>query len=55
LQETLHNHKQNGGLHDDSFETLETASSGSNPYEMKQKAEEHKPKESLLKNWPLMT
>ncbi|KAK9912332.1 hypothetical protein M0R45_036200 [Rubus argutus] len=56
LPETLHNHKQNGGLHDDSFEALETGSSGSNPNEMKQKAEEHhKPKESLLKNWPLMS
>jgi hypothetical protein len=55
LQETLHNHNQNGRLHDDSFEALETASCGSNANEMKQKAEEQKPKESLMKNWPLMS
>ncbi|KAK9912329.1 hypothetical protein M0R45_036197 [Rubus argutus] len=55
LPETLHNHNQNGRLHGDSFEALETASCGSNANEIKQNAEEQKPKENLLKNWPLMS
>ncbi|PRQ55950.1 putative major facilitator superfamily [Rosa chinensis] len=55
LPETLHNHNENDRLHDDSFEALETASCGSDSNEIKQKTEEQIPKQSLMKNWPLMS
>ncbi|KAK9912313.1 hypothetical protein M0R45_036181 [Rubus argutus] len=55
LPETLHSHNQNDRLHDDSFEALETASCASNANEIKQKPEGQKHKESIIKNWPLMS
>ncbi|PQQ20524.1 protein ZINC INDUCED FACILITATOR-LIKE 1-like [Prunus yedoensis var. nudiflora] len=55
LPETLHKHNGKTKLCDDSFEALETASSGFDANERNQKNEEQIPKESLLKNWPLMS
>ncbi|XP_021826755.1 protein ZINC INDUCED FACILITATOR-LIKE 1-like isoform X2 [Prunus avium] len=55
LPETLHKHNGKTKLCDDSFQALETASSGFDANERNQKNEEQIPKESLLKNWPLMS
>ncbi|GMH13268.1 hypothetical protein Nepgr_015109 [Nepenthes gracilis] len=53
LPETLHNHKENISLEDDSFEVLESATCRSNAKEIEEEAPTSK--KSLIKNWPLMS
>lgn len=57
LQETLHKHNDNDQSSDDSYDALEAASNESNTKDITEKDEgrESTSKQSLLKNWPLMS
>ncbi|TYI29464.1 hypothetical protein ES332_A05G318500v1 [Gossypium tomentosum] len=57
LPETLHKHNDNDQSSDDSYDALEAASNESNTKDITEKEEgrESTSKQSLLKNWPLMS
>ncbi|KAG8493375.1 hypothetical protein CXB51_010945 [Gossypium anomalum] len=57
LAETLHKHNDNDQSSDDSYDALEAASNESNTKDMTEKdgGRESTSKQSLLKNWPLMS
>ncbi|PPR95581.1 hypothetical protein GOBAR_AA25089 [Gossypium barbadense] len=57
LPETLHKHNDNDQSSDDSYDALEAASNESNTKDITEKDEgrESTSKQSLLKNWPLMS
>ncbi|MBA0864434.1 hypothetical protein Goshw_002835, partial [Gossypium schwendimanii] len=57
LPETLHKHNDNDQSSDDSYDALEAASNESNTKDITEKDEgrESASKQSLLKNWPLMS
>lgn len=57
MQETLHKHNEKDRSYDDSYDSLEAASHECSTKEITEEDEEREStsKQSLLKNWPLMS
>lgn len=55
IQETLHTHDGNSKLSGDSYDALEACQSNAEGKEQEFEASEPASKESILKNWPLMS